>query len=312
MRKLTKAQFARLDQWMQANARAYDLAKWNHLFHGGSKEAIVAEMLKYQNPDGGMGSGFEADILCPQSTAISSAEAIFQAYEYQLDCTAPWFKHLLDYFEQSVQDIPKYWDDAPIEAFDYPHAPWWHYEPNTVFNPNPCGVVASALIRYGTPSQQALGLRIAEDCLKLLLSNDFCGDHDTLNLQALVEQLTAIRSPLITGDVITALRRRILENTCFDPAQYGTYVFTPLDYVTSPDSPWHGDVATALPRPLITGSMPWTLIPFGSPTFPGEPAAPQPCRSPKTGRATSPQSGQRSSNNLASLKTDHAKAPCAC
>ena len=242
MRKLTKAQFARLDQWMQANARAYDLAKWNHLFHGGSKEAIVAEMLKYQNPDGGMGSGFEADILCPQTTAISSAEAIFQAYEYQLDCTAPWFKHLLDYFEQSVQDIPKYWDDAPIEAFDYPHAPWWHYEPNTVFNPNPCGVVASALIRYGTPSQQALGLRIAEDCLKLLLSNDFCGDHDTLNLQALVEQLTAIRSPLITGDVITALRRRILENTCFDPAQYGTYVFTPLDYVTSPDSPWYADV----------------------------------------------------------------------
>lgn len=150
MRKLTKEQLNKMDEWMQANARPYDCAKWNYLFNGGSKDAIVEEMLKYQNADGGMGSGFEADVLCPLSAALPTAEAIFQAYEYMLECSSEWFKSLLAYFEKTVQDIPKYWEDLPKEAMDYPHSPWWNYAPCTVFNPNPCGVVASAMIRIVT------------------------------------------------------------------------------------------------------------------------------------------------------------------
>lgn len=99
MRMLTKEQLNKMNEWMQVNARPYDRAKWNYLFNGGSKDAIVEEMLKYQNADGGMGSGFEADVLCPLSAAIPTAEAIFQAYEYDLDCTADWFKTILAYFK---------------------------------------------------------------------------------------------------------------------------------------------------------------------------------------------------------------------
>ena len=124
MRKLSKEQFGRMDRWMRKNARAYDLAKWDFLFGNGSKEAIVTEMLKYQNEDGGLGNGFEADVLLPLSAAIPTAEAIFQLYDYDLDGNAPWFQRILKYFEQSVQDIPKYWEDCPKEAMEYPHAPW--------------------------------------------------------------------------------------------------------------------------------------------------------------------------------------------
>lgn len=242
MRKLTKKQLTKIDEWMQSNARPFDLAKWNFLFNGGSKADIVEEMLKYQNADGGMGSGFEADVLCPLSAAIPTAEAIFQAYEYRLDCGSDWFGSILAYFENSVQDIPKYWEDSPKEAMDYPHAPWWNYAPCTVFNPNPCAVVASAFIRFGTDSQKKLGYKIADDCIKLLLSGDFCGDHDSLNIQVLVEQLAAIGSPLVTDEVMTAMQRRILENTCFDVSKYNGYYFTPLDFVSSPDSMWYDDL----------------------------------------------------------------------
>lgn len=242
MNILTKKHIDRIEQWMQSHSRPYDLAKWNHLVHNGSKEDIVVEMLKYQNSDGGMGSGFEPDVICPKSAAITTAEAIFQAYDYDLDCTSDWMKRILSYFEQSVQKIPKYWEDCPKEAMDYPHAPWWSYQPCTVFNPNLCGAVASAMIRYGTESQKQLGYRIADDCLKLLISDDFCGDHDTLNMLALVEQLISIGSPLVTDAVMTAMKRRILENTCFDPQRYHEYVFTPLDFVTSPDSIWYDTV----------------------------------------------------------------------
>lgn len=84
---------------------------------------------------------------------------------------------------------------------DYPHAPWWNYAPCTVFNPNPCAVVASAMILYGTDSQKQLGFKIADDCLNLLIGDGFCGDHDTLNIQALVEQLSQIHSPLVSDEL---------------------------------------------------------------------------------------------------------------
>ena len=41
MRKLTKKQLTKIDEWMQSNARPFDLAKWNFLFNGGSKADIV-------------------------------------------------------------------------------------------------------------------------------------------------------------------------------------------------------------------------------------------------------------------------------
>lgn len=250
MRKMTQAQFGKMDSWMQENARPYDLAKWNYLFHDGSKDAIIREMLTYQNADGGMGSGFEPDVLCPLSAAIPTAEAIFHAYEYDLDLNALWMQRILAYFENSVQDIPKYWEDSPKEAMEYPHAPWWSYEPCTIFNPNPCAVVASALIRYGTESQKELGEKIAEDCLALLLSDGFCGDHDSLNMQALVEQLIVMDSPLATEEVVNAMKRRILENTCFDVSQYNGYTFTPLDFVNSPDSLWYDTVSRGIEQTI--------------------------------------------------------------
>lgn len=35
-----------------------------------------------------------------------------------------------------------------------------------ILRTNPCAVVASAMIRYGTDSQKELGYKIAEDCFK--------------------------------------------------------------------------------------------------------------------------------------------------
>jgi len=242
MKKLSREQFQTMDGWMQVYARPYDRAKWNYLFHDGSQEQIITEMLRYQNPDGGMGHGFEPDVLLPLSAAIPTAEAIFQTYDYGLDTNGHWFRDILAYFENSVQDIPKYWEDCPKEAMEYPHAPWWNWAPCTVFNPNPCGCVASAFLRYGTPSQKDLGLRIARDCFALLCSRDFCGDHDTLNILTLVEQLHAAGSALITDEILSAMRRRILENTCFDASKWNEYCFQPLDFVSSPDALWYDTV----------------------------------------------------------------------
>ena len=243
MNKLMQAQVLKIDGWMKQNARPYDLAKWNFLFGKGTKEDIVTELLKYQNEDGGFGNGLEADILLPHSSAISTAEAIFQAYEYGLDCTAEWFsKKMLKYFENTVQDIPKYWEDMPKEVIDYPHAPWWGYDVHAKFSPNPCAVVASALILYGTDKQKALGEKIAKKCFELLLGEDFCGDHDCYNIMALIEK-TGIKD----DNIISAMKRRIAENVCYEKDRWSEYVAQPLDFVFGPDSMWYECVKEGVP-----------------------------------------------------------------
>lgn len=217
----------------------YDLAKYNYIINHGTKDDIVKQMIQYQNADGRFGNGFECDIISPISAAIPTAEAIFQTYDYNLDTSAEWFAKILSYFENSVSDIPKYWEDVPKEASDYPHAPWWNYEICTTFNPNPCAVVASAFIRCGTENQKELGYKITKDCFRLLLSDDFCGDHDSLNILTLINQLMDMKSPLVTDEIIEAMKRRIAENVCFDSALWNEYRFQPLDFIDSPNSFWY-------------------------------------------------------------------------
>ena len=250
MKTLSKSQLAAMDTWMQSHGRAFDRAKWNHLIHGGPKADIITEMLKYQNSDGGFGHGFEADVLLPLSAAIPSAEAIFQAYDFDLDCRAPWFGRLLDYFEGSVMDIPAFWEGAPPEVDDYPHAPWWSYKAQVAFSPNPCAVVASALILYGTESQRALGQRVAERCLAYLVSDAFGREHDYYNLSYLLTKLKAVGSPLFTAEAEAALHRRIAADVCYDQGKWKQYVPQPLDFADSPQSPWLCDVSAGIEENL--------------------------------------------------------------
>lgn len=246
MVELTSFQISKMNNWIQKNARPYDRAKWDFLFNCGTKNNILNEMLKYQNTDGGFGNGFESDILLPLSAAIPSAEAIFQAYDFGLDCTAQWFSKLLCFFENSLMDIPSFWEEAPKEFMEYPHAPWWNYSPNTVFSPNPCGVIASAFILYGTEKQKEIGYTVAKRCLEFLLSDTFCGDHDSYNLMKLVESLQYINSPLITNEIIEAMKRRIADNVCYDDSKWNEYYPQPLDFADSPESQWYECVAEGI------------------------------------------------------------------
>ncbi|MHC1693858.1 MAG: hypothetical protein AB9835_00980 [Eubacteriales bacterium] len=239
MNKLTKQQFAKMDAWVKLNARPFDRAKWDLLFCGGSRDAVLAEMLKYQNADGGFGNAFESDILLPDSSAIASTEAVFQSYKYGLDISGKWFSRLLLWFERNVKDITRFWEDVPPAVIDYPRAPWWGYSVSENFSPNPCAAISSALILYGTPSQRELGERVARRCLKFLQSEDFCGDHDTYNLMMLVEKLLEVKSPLVTDEVMSAIKRRITSNVCYDTSRYMKYVPQPLDFADSPSSPWY-------------------------------------------------------------------------
>lgn len=253
---ITKQQLRQIENWLYANARSIEIAKWNLIFNKGTSENLVAEMLKYQNPDGGFGNGLESDILTPESSAICSAEAIFMSKDFVLDLSMDWTKKLLAWIENTVLDIPPFWEAVPKSVEDYPHAPWYGYSPKTEltpepeFTPNPCATIASALI-YGTDSQRALGEKITGRCVDYLLQDEaYDWMHNTYCLQPLFLGLLDINSPFITSEVIAAINRRVLSGTCVDQSKWTEYMAQPLDFVNSPNSYWHDLLAKEIPSNL--------------------------------------------------------------
>lgn len=239
MKKLTKRQLFSVENWIYTNARPLEVAKWNLTFGKGNVSDLVTEMLKYQSGDGGFGNGFEADTLTPESAAIPSAEAICTAQDYGLDLNSEWAKKLLNYFEKTCQNTPSYWEPVPKSIEDYPHPPWWNYKPDTEFTPNPCAVIASALILYGTDTQKELGKEITLKCIDLLNSDAICWDHSTYCLQRLYNALHGIGSNRINEKTAESMKRRINANVCYDESKWLEYVAQPLDLIDSPASLWY-------------------------------------------------------------------------
>lgn len=250
---ITKQQLRQIENWLYANARPIEIAKWNLIFNKGSSENLIAELLKYQNHDGGFGNGLESDILTPESSAICSAEAIFMSKDFNLDLNMDWSKKLLGWFENTVLDMPPFWEAVPKSVEDYPHSPWFGYTPLTPepdFTPNPCAVIASVLIR-GTDSQRALGEKIAVRCLDYLLQDEaYDRIHNTYCLQPLFLALLDMDSSFITSEVTAAINRRVLNGTCFDPGKWTEYVAQPLDFVNSPGSYWYDLLVKEIPNNL--------------------------------------------------------------
>jgi len=242
--------FEIVEGWVKRNARPLEVAKWDFIFGNGSKEAILSELLKFQNADGGFGNGLEPDLILPHSNSITSAEAIFTASKYGLDCTGDWFARLLDCFENSVQNIPRFWEAVPKEVEDYPRPPWWNYGSDDKFSPNPCAVIAAALILHGTKTQKQLGLTVAHKCFEFLLSDEFCGDHDSYCLILLVEKLHAAGSDLITDDILSAMKQKIKANVCYDESKWHKYHPQPLNFAHSPISMWHDCVEEGIENNL--------------------------------------------------------------
>jgi hypothetical protein len=241
MKTISEQQLKSIEKYIMGNGREIEKAKWNYSFNNGDKEAILSELLKYQNNDGGFGKGLEADILMPYSSSIASTEAIFIAYEYDLNCEDNWFKNLLNYFENTIEDediISSFWEKVPSKVEEYPHAPWWKYSKETRFTPNPCAVVASAFLRYGSDAQKSLGYKIAERCITFINSEELCSEHDCYCLQTLIKVLKELGSELINDSVMANMERRILGCLCTDSSKWIEYVAQPLDLVAAPDSQW--------------------------------------------------------------------------
>ncbi|NIV28428.1 MAG: hypothetical protein GWN58_02600, partial [Anaerolineae bacterium] len=77
----------------------------------------------YQNDDGGFGNGLEADLLCPDSTAIGAETALFVLE--MLDIRGGEMVERLANWVVASQEPAGVIPHPPKGLFDYPFQPWW-------------------------------------------------------------------------------------------------------------------------------------------------------------------------------------------
>ena len=87
-------------QFILQNARPIDLAVYQYFFENGSNQAVMEELSKYQNEDGGFGHGLEPDYWNPNSSPIATNDAIITLFRVgALDPNADMLKGIVRYLE---------------------------------------------------------------------------------------------------------------------------------------------------------------------------------------------------------------------
>ena len=156
-------------KFIYLNARPLDFARWRFLFENGSRENVLDILSEYQNEDGGFGGGLEPDCLNPNSSPVQTWVATEIIEETGLnDEGHPIIKEILKYLGSGADFDGHMWLNTVPTNNDYPHAPWWNYDPEQELSYNPTACFAGFIIKYADCNSDlyALAVRLAYAFLK--------------------------------------------------------------------------------------------------------------------------------------------------
>ncbi len=114
-------------KYVLENARPLELAVYRYFFEEGSNKAVIDELSKFQNTDGGFGNALEPDFFNPNSSPIATNDAIITLSRVNaLDRDSDIAKGIVKYLEShdSFNEDKKRWLFAIDSNKDYPHAIW--------------------------------------------------------------------------------------------------------------------------------------------------------------------------------------------
>ena len=127
-------------EFILQNARPLELAVYKYFFENKSNQAVVDELLKFQNPDGGFGNSLEPDFFNPDSSPIATNDAITTLFRVNaINKNADIVKGIVRYLEShdSFNEDKKRWLFAIDSNKNYPHAIWWEKKGDGISSFNP-------------------------------------------------------------------------------------------------------------------------------------------------------------------------------
>jgi hypothetical protein len=245
--KLSRESFERAVNFIHTEARPLDRARFAYRFENGSRDAVIAEVAKFQDTDGGFQSLLESDTRWTGSSGLAAMKALKVFNEVGAPASDPHVQALVKYLLASFDEKAGYWHALPKAANSAPHAPWWDVKDDLgrseVESPVfPTAALAGYLRAYASLLPPGLLDRVTASCLNYLEAAPVkvaMPDIDTLSV--LVDYLP----PTERAAAVQKLKAALAEETVVDPQKWDEYNIRPLTFVHSPDSPLYSGPTAA-------------------------------------------------------------------
>lgn len=221
-------------EFVLKNARPLELAIYKYFFENESNQAVVDELLKFQNYDGGFGNAIEPDFFNPNSSPIATNDAIITLYRVNaLKKDSDIVKGIVRYLEShdSFDEDKKRWLFTIDSNKDYPHAIWWEKKGDGISGFNPSISLAAYMICYG--NRTSLYEEIIKEGFEYLeTAEEISGD----SLKCFLIAYELLKTNSITDVINLAQFKELLckaidNSICKDIEKYGVeYVPMPSDF----------------------------------------------------------------------------------
>jgi hypothetical protein len=245
MKKLSKNAFDEIRLWIYRNSRQLDLAIWQYEFENGSKDAVVSALSHYQNADGGFGNALEPDCWNPDSTPYTTLNAISKLYNINFtDTNHPIMQGIIRFIESGTYFNGDGWLFSIPSNNDYPHAPWWAYDPKAYEHKGVTLGIVCFVLQFADRGSE-LYKKAFTLSNKLLLKLKEPDNPDDMSLFGYWMLLDTIRQ-LGLGDQFNmqfysaAVKKLVDEAIVRDVSQWVNYSVRPSQFIPSPDSPFFG------------------------------------------------------------------------
>ena len=258
MLKLSSKDFIEIRQWMYRNARHLELVQWQYEFENGRKEAILEAMLFYQNEDGGFGNGFEPDNWNPNSTPYMTMFAI----DILKNIGATDVNHLvlsgiLRFLDSGTHFTEKGWDWSIPTNDEYPHAPWWNYDPeHSVQEFGLSAEIASFILQVCEKNSSLYnkGITVAKYIIERLKISIECNAEGG-NVTGANMLLEALQKLDLLGELNgeflpEAVKKMISSAIVTDSSKWEEYGGRPLGFIETPNSVYYNEYKDIVQKEL--------------------------------------------------------------
>ena len=219
MKKLTKNDVDNITNWLFNNGRDVDIARYNCLFYGETKELVLNGVTLYENEDGGFGKGIEPDLQNPYSNVIATAMVFeyLQEAGYRYDAEDEFFKEIIDpcmkWLYNSAPSKDNRWTSIVVENNDFPCAEWWKYKSEQYstmpFNPTPALIGQTMLFTSPNSKYYEKAEKLLVNVLKQYFTNNV---SDKYSLHSFYLLFKALRDLEYTNDFIDECYQKWLQD----------------------------------------------------------------------------------------------------
>ena len=244
MKKLTQVGVNRAKDYLFSQARPLEKALFELEFGEGSIDDVLTQLAAFQNSDGGFGRALEPDMRTPSSSALCTEIGLRMLTELNVPSAHPMLKSAVQYVLATLNPDTQVWRVVPWDANDYPHAPWWHEENDSVarafdnFRLTPRAGILGALWIYANLTPAGWLDQITEETVKAAeqTSNTEFGSGG----DAFVYAQRLAEAPVLPDSYKSRLKSRLREAVdavvTRDPAKWASYCTPPLKIAPSPQS----------------------------------------------------------------------------